>query len=149
MMGCSPLPDVPARYALDQLYSLGTLNAEDGSFLFAKIVSETGVVGIFFYIALIWWWIRFERKIRHNCRLTMNYSAAAQTALIFCFVTSSFVRSANYFNGGFLLWIATMAGAAKSQQYLSVQGAEIDSVARNDFEHGAAYGEPSQLQHGP
>jgi hypothetical protein len=101
------------------LYSLGTLNAEDGSFMFAKIVSETGVFGILFYIALIWWWIRFEKKLRHNGRLTTNYAAAAQTALIFCFVISSFVRSANYFNGGFLLWITTMAAALKSQQHLS------------------------------
>ncbi|WP_213804548.1 hypothetical protein [Granulicella sp. dw_53] len=116
MMGCVPLPDVPARYALGQQFGLDGLNAEDGSFMFSKIVSEAGVGGIVLYVWIIWWWIQLEKRLRHYGKHGPNLVATTQTALIFCFVASSFIRSANYFNGGFLLWIATIAGASKWKQ---------------------------------
>ena len=112
MMGCGTLPDVPARLALTVI-GLGDLNATDGSFLFAKAVSEIGVFGIAFYIFLICWWIRLEKKL-HQVRLEQtSVGAATQTALIFCFVASSFIRTSGYFDGGFLLLVAALCGASR------------------------------------
>jgi hypothetical protein len=97
MMGCHPLPDVPARTILAlEGKGMEELNAQDGSILFGKIVSEAGVGGLVFYGAIIWWWVRLEKR--------------------FCFVVSSFIRSVGYFSGGMLLWIAAVSGAIKWQQ---------------------------------
>jgi hypothetical protein len=115
MMGCHPLPDVPARTIL-ALEGLEELNAQDGSILFGKIVSEAGVGGIVFYSAIIWWWVRLEKRIRAAEDGAGRLAASTQAALIFCFVTSSFIRSVGYFSGGMLLWIAAVSGALKWQQ---------------------------------
>jgi len=112
MMGCSPLPDVSVRSIL-AFRGLERLNSEDGSFLFAKVVSETGVAAIAFYTAIIWWWIRLERRISGPGK-DGDYSAVRmQAALIFCFVTGSFLRSTGYFSGGLLLWVCAVSGASK------------------------------------
>jgi hypothetical protein len=112
MMGCSPLPDVPARFGLT-LIGLGGLNAEDGSFLFSKIVSETGIFGIILYVVAIWRWVQLEREL-HSLRKEFACPAAeTQATLIFCFVTSSFIRGTGYFAGALLLWIAALAGASE------------------------------------
>jgi hypothetical protein len=115
MMGCSPLPDVSARVLLS-LRGMGQLNAEDASFQFGKIVSETGIVGIGFYIAVIWWWIRLEKRIRMAG--SNEGSSATQAALIFCFVASSFIRGGSYFSAGILLWLVAVSGASKWQMKL-------------------------------
>jgi hypothetical protein len=115
MMGCHPLPDVPARTIL-ALEGLEELNAQDGSILFGKIVSEAGVGGIVFYSAIIWWWVRLEKRIRAAEDGAGRLAASTQAALIFCFVVSSFIRSVGYFSGGMLLWIAAVSGALKWQQ---------------------------------
>lgn len=119
MMGCQPLPDVPARELLS-VWGMGELNAEDGSFQFAKIVSEFGVAGIVFYAAIIWWWIRFERQIREIDDPADRCAAATQAALIFCFITSSFIRAGSYFSGGLLLWLIATSGASKWMQRMLV-----------------------------
>lgn len=106
MMGCSPLPQVPARAVLALMASSDSLNAEDGSFLFSKIVSETGIVGILMYGMIFLWWIRLERQLRMEKDRTHHFAIATRSALIFCFIASSFIRSAGYFSGGLLLWLA-------------------------------------------
>jgi hypothetical protein len=111
MMGCGALPDVSARSAI-ALTGL-ELNSFDGSFLFAKVVSETGVAGIAFYVAVIWWWVRLEKKLRHLRPDTARFAAATQAALIFCFVASSFIRSGIYFDSSLLLWVVAAGGASK------------------------------------
>lgn len=117
MMGCSPLPDVSIRDLL-ALGGYAELNAEDGSFLFSKVVSETGVIGILFYIIAIWWWVRLERKLRlHTHR---DHSAMeTQAALIFCFLILSFIRGSGYFGGGLLLWVTAVGAASKWHKHLS------------------------------
>lgn len=111
MMGCGTLPDVPARYAV-ALAGL-ELNAEDGSFLFAKVVSETGAVGIALYIVVIWWWVGLEKKLRGLEKDTTRSMVEMQAALIFSFVASSFIRSSSYFNGGFLIMVVAVSGASR------------------------------------
>jgi len=129
MMGCSPLPDVSVRSVL-ALGGLGDINAEDGSFLFAKIVSEAGVLGIVFYIVLIWWWVQLERRLGHSQKDAIYVAVSVQAVFIFCFLASSFLRSANYFDGGFLFWVVTAAAALTWQQHLSPpNGAEKDAIA--------------------
>jgi len=118
MMGCGSLPDVSARDVL-ALLGLGDANAQDGSFLFAKIVSEAGVGGIVFYIVVIWWWVQLEKKLRRVSKSPARFAAAAQAALMFCFVTSSFIRSAGYFGGGLLLWVVAVSGAFQWWRTLS------------------------------
>lgn len=117
MMGCHPLPDVPARAILAlEGKGMEELNAQDGSILFGKIVSEAGVGGLVFYGAIIWWWVRLEKRIRAAEDGAGRLAASTQAALIFCFVASSFIRSVGYFSGGMLLWIAAVSGALKWQQ---------------------------------
>jgi hypothetical protein len=123
MMGCGTLPDVSARSALT-LGGFSDLNAEDGSFLFAKVVSEAGVGGIAFYIGVIWWWVQLEKKLRHLSEDVARFAAEAQVALIFCFVASSFIRSFNYFSGGLLLWVVAVSGTSKWRN-LSTQPAGV------------------------
>jgi hypothetical protein len=118
MMGCGTLPDVSARSALTPA-GLSDLNATDGSFLFAKVVSEAGIAGIAFYIVIIWWWVRLEKKLRHLAKNSEHFAVSAQTALIFSFVASSFIRSSGYFEGGLLLWVTAVGGASKWAQNFS------------------------------
>lgn len=117
LMGCKPLPDVPARAFIAKEYKL-QLNAEDGSFLLSKIVSETGVIGILFFVFIIWWLIWIEKNIR-----TCNYSngkevsaLSIQAALMFSFIATSLLRSAGYFNGGILLLVVAVAATVNRQQ---------------------------------
>ena len=112
MMGCSPLPNVSVRNIL-ALQGLEDLNAEDGSFVFAKIVSEIGVLAVVFYIAVVWWWVRLEREIRLHGNDEGHSAATMQAALIFCFVTASFLRGPGYYGGELLLWVAAVSGASK------------------------------------
>jgi hypothetical protein len=74
------------------------------------------VGGLVFYGAIIWWWVRLEKKIRAAEDSAGRLAASTQAALIFCFVASSFIRSVGYFSGGMLLWIAAVSGAIKWQQ---------------------------------
>jgi len=121
MMGCGTLPDVWAR----SLLALGgiELNSEDGSFLFAKIVSEAGVSGIMFYLLAIWWWIQQERKVRRLGQNAIRFALETQLALIFCFIVSSFIRGSGYFEGGLLLWVAAASGASKWRRDFLTQAA--------------------------
>lgn len=109
MMGCAPIPDVAATRVLT-LWGLGDLNAEDGSFLFSKVVSELGIIGIAFYILTIWWWIRKLRTTKLHHDAMSDSVAAIQNAMIFCFLIQSFVRSAGYFGGGLLLFVVSASG---------------------------------------
>jgi len=114
MMGCHPLPDVPARRALTLLWiELSEANAQDGSMIFGKVVSEAGVLGVAFYIVVIWRWVWLERKIQRAKDGEERFAASIQAALMFCFVATSFIRSTGYFSGGMLLWIAATGGASK------------------------------------
>jgi hypothetical protein len=113
MMGCGSPPDVSARAVL-ALEGNPNLNAEDGSFLFAKVVSEAGVGGIAFYLGVIWWWAQVELTLRHHRKDATRCAAEVQAALLFCFVASSFIRSEGYFGSGFLLWIVAVSGASQS-----------------------------------
>jgi hypothetical protein len=122
MMGCHPLPDVPARAVL-ALGGMEELNSQNGSFLFGKIVSEAGVGGLAFYVATIWWWVRLEKRIRVAKDDAGRFAVSTQAALIFCFVASSFIRSAGYFSGGMLLWIVAVSGASKWRQKLPTKPA--------------------------
>src|SRR6185437_15081478 len=90
MMGCHPLPDVSSRELLS-VGGFGELNADDGSFPFSKTVSEFGIVGIAFYCGVVWWWLQLEKRIRRE-KPVADPAAIIQAALIFCFVTSSFIR---------------------------------------------------------
>jgi len=112
MMGCAPLPDSDARYMIDKLY--GTeLNAEDGSIVFGKLVSETGVAGILFFILLIGWWFCLEKEIQKNSESMKLFVIKIPAALIFSFIASAFIRSAGYFSGGLLLMVVAVPAAVK------------------------------------
>jgi hypothetical protein len=120
MMGCHPLPDVPTR-ALLSLGGMGELNAENGSFQFSKTVSEAGIAGIAFYVAAIWWWLRLEKRIRKLTDRTEHSVFATQAALMFCFLSSSFIRGEGYFSGSLLLWLVATSASWKAQQRQSVR----------------------------
>ncbi len=115
MMGCHPLPDIAVRRVLS-LRNFEELNAEDGSFQFGKIVSEFGICGILFYVAIIWWWIQLEKRIQSTDADDERCAASIQAAFIFCFIASSFIRAAGYFSGGPLLWVVAVSGASQWQK---------------------------------
>ena len=52
MMGCTPLPENFAREIIENAAG-GGLNDTDGSFLFAKVISEFGLFGLIFYVLII------------------------------------------------------------------------------------------------
>jgi len=115
MMGCHPLPDGAAHEIL-VLRGIPELNADDGTFQFSKIVSETGIFGILFYIAIVRWWLLLEKRIRTLTDDTERCVAATQSAIIFCFITSSFVRGGSYFSGAILLWLVAVTGASTARR---------------------------------
>jgi hypothetical protein len=127
-MGCGALPDVSARQALLLLTDID-LNGEDGSFLFAKVVSEAGIAGIAFYVVAIWWWVRLEKQLRRVGTHPDRFVLAAQSALIFCFVASSFIRGDGYFGGGLLLWVAAIGGASTWRQIHAISPAGAPLLA--------------------
>jgi len=115
MMGCDPLPDVPVRTILTG-YNLGDENAQDGSFLFAKIVSETGIVGVIFYIAIIWFWIKSEKFVLKLGNNPERRVAAIQSALMFYFVMVSFERGPGYFSCQLALFIVAAVSNSELQR---------------------------------
>ncbi|MDA8429809.1 MAG: hypothetical protein M0T70_11190 [Geobacteraceae bacterium] len=114
MMGCTPLPAVPVRNIL-KLDTMA-LNDDDGSFLFSKIVSETGLIGVCFFIWIVWSWIAYERKTRKLEGTVAFEIASVHTTFMFCFVFSSLVRTAGYFQGGGLLWVTAAVAAYHLQR---------------------------------
>jgi hypothetical protein len=111
MMGCNPIPDVPAREILSRAQL--DLNAEDGSFLFSKIISEAGVFGFMLFVMAIWWWIKLEQQIKKCNDMVSSEIGRIHSVIMFCFVASSFVRSMGYFDGVLFFWIAALAGSLK------------------------------------
>lgn len=137
MMGCTPLPDVPAREIIASGFDL-ELNNEDGSILFGKFVSEAGMIGILVFLAIVWWWIRIEKEIR-KCSLGKEGPAISiQTTLIFSFVATSLIRSTGYFSGGALLLVVAVAAIARWHKHRAVK---IPLRIRNDAQagHGDAF----------
>lgn len=125
MMGCSPLPDLPVRVVLDKFFPAG-INAQDGSFLFAKVVSETGVVGIASFGAILWWWIRLEKRLVKEKDVAHHFASVTQAAMVFCFLASGFIRGVGYFSGGLLLLVAAMNGGyAKSARHILASNSSI------------------------
>ncbi|CAK0781274.1 conserved membrane hypothetical protein [Gammaproteobacteria bacterium] len=114
MMGCIPLPDVLERAIIAKEYKL-QLNVEDGSFLLSKIVSETGMIGVLFFVVIIWWLIRMEKNIRNYNHINRaEYSVLAiQAALIFSLIATFFLRTAGYFSGGILMLVVTISASVK------------------------------------
>lgn len=127
MMGCHPLPDDSARSILSKT-SHGELNADDGSFVFSKIVSEAGIVGILFFAVIIWWWLRLEKYIRKCQIIDVQRTIANQSALMFSFIATSLVRSSGYFDGGLLLLTVGIAGAAKWYNLKNYKLSRIERV---------------------
>lgn len=111
MMGCKPLPDVSIREFLS-VPGRTDLNNEDGSFLLSKLLSEFGLLGLFFFVWVIVFWFRYEviSKVWSFDSADINVSAI-HTSIMFSFVTTSLIRSAGYFQGGLLLWITAAVGA--------------------------------------
>ena len=130
MMGCGTLPDVPARRVLE-LMRIGELNAQDGSFLFAKIVSESGAAGIAASILAIWWWFHLEKKLLRLDRNARTSIAATQVTLMFCFLVSCFVRTSGYFGGGLLIWVTATSAASKWLQSSSTPPAMVYAFTSN------------------
>lgn len=115
MMGCTPLPEVPAR-DLIQVISISPLNSEDGSFLFSKIISEFGVLGIVFFCFLFY----VIKKLYNIKNIEVDKNKKEAFSIIFIllsvYVAIFFIRGAGYFDGPFLM-IAPILGAASNCQY--------------------------------
>lgn len=111
MMGCQPVPDVPARRSLATQFHF-KLNTEDGSFLLSKLVSEAGIIGISFFILVVWWWSKLTARIRELGN-TAAPVAQISSSLIFCLIATSLIRSAGYFSGGPLMLVVAVAASMR------------------------------------
>jgi hypothetical protein len=131
MMGCHPLPDVLARSILSET-SHGELNADNGSFIFSKMVSESGIIGILFFAVIIWWWLRLEKYIKKYHVIDVPSTIANQSALMFSFIATSLVRSPGYFSGGLLLLTVGIAGDAKWHNFKNYKLSRIGQGAERD-----------------
>lgn len=112
MMGCAPLPDVDARGVLARTFEI-ELNSEDGSFIFSKLVSETGVFGILFLLVIVWWFVRLVLAIRKLGWDVKNDAIMIQTGLIFLFLLVSVSRGGGYFNAAMLIWVVAVSATVK------------------------------------
>jgi len=115
MMGCTPVPDVPAReYFL--LPGRTDANSDDGSFLLSKLISEFGIIGICFFIWAVWYWFMCEKKIKLLKSLQDINIASAKIILMYSFVITSVLRTSGYFQGGMLLWVTAAVAAGDFQK---------------------------------
>lgn len=112
MMGCTPLPDVLARDILATMFKT-ELNSEDGSFIFSKLVSETGVFGILLILMIVWWFVRLIKVIRKSQLDANNDVIMIQAGLIFLFLFTIFLRGGGYFNAAMLLWVVAVSATVK------------------------------------
>lgn len=99
-MGCSPIAETPITYWL-QLMGLADQNFNDGSFLFSKLGSEFGLVGILLFAALLVY------TIHGLFRVSIN-SSSSEIILFAWLAVISFgglVRSAGYFTGPVMMAI--------------------------------------------
>jgi hypothetical protein len=109
MMGCNPLPISASREILTEI-GISSLNVDDGSFLFSKIVSEFGIFGVLFFLYLF-----YKCKVLSNIKNSVNNIELKESIdiiiiLILIYIAIFFVRGAGYFNGGFLM-LAPVFGA--------------------------------------
>jgi hypothetical protein len=112
MMGCSPLPDIPAR---DALYivdpEMQYLNNSDGSFIASKVVSEFGIFGIAFLIIILLTFIKKFFIFRKNEAIfSIRFM---QISIFFALLEIIFIRSTGYFSGTLIL-IFTIIGSFRS-----------------------------------
>jgi hypothetical protein len=121
MMGCSPLPDVSIRNILS-VPGRTDLNNEDGSFLLSKIASEFGVTGVVLFILVIVYWFRYQSNSAAWSVGSYGDVSLIHSSIMFSFVATSLLRSTGYFQGGFLLWVAAVAGSAR---WYKVNGSKI------------------------
>jgi hypothetical protein len=112
MMGCNPLPDVPARAILANVYQI-ELNSEDGSIIFGKLVAEAGVIGIVLLLAIIWWLVRIEIDIRKYSSGKATAVISIQAALMVSLVAIFLIRSTGYFSGSVLLLVVAVAASVR------------------------------------
>ena len=81
MMGCNPLPNIDLREIINSIYGIDA-NVDNGTFIFSKIISEFGVLGIIFYILI------FIVLIRNLGKKDFKNSLI----IIYAFLVGSFVR---------------------------------------------------------
>ena len=112
MMGCNPLPDVPAREAIAKVFGV-QINSEDGTTVFSKLISETGVFGLLFFVTLVWWWIKTEKITLGSGYDLQNQASSVQLTLVLSFVATSLIRSPGYFSGSFFLLVVAVAAIVK------------------------------------
>lgn len=107
MMGCNPLPETSMRNIFRAIggRELASLNDSNGSFLLSKMLSETGVLGLLFFIGLVILWHKLN-VLSHTSVGTTEREAYEIQATILLGVLMTFVfRGTNYYEG--LLFITT------------------------------------------
>ncbi len=113
MMGCKPLPDSPIRPIVEYNYAGDDSNTVDGSFVFSKLMSETGIIGIALPVILIWWIVRLEKDVRATSACARNAKADMQMTLIVYFLIAYVVRGSGYFNTELLILVVALSGSFK------------------------------------
>ncbi len=110
MMGCDPLPMSDSNQLVSRLFesqnmeSFG-LNAKDGSFLVAKIVSEFGFLGILFLLSCVLILKKTANEIQYQLNKIQKVHMLMLVSFFAVILFSFFIRSAGYFSGNFFNFI--------------------------------------------
>ncbi|MBT9500754.1 MAG: hypothetical protein IV092_05885 [Burkholderiaceae bacterium] len=102
-MGCSPIPDSDFASIIDLIGDLNA-NYNDGSFTFAKVMSEAGWLSVVLWLGLALALIKRAWTLAHCDRLFFQREVLAFAA-IFVLVVGGLVRGSNYFAGPVLLGV--------------------------------------------
>jgi len=99
-MGCSPLPFTPITEWLNAIGHAES-NLNDGSFLFSKIGSEFGLIGIAAFLFATLYCVRghFYLSLHHRPNEIIAYS------WLIVITVGGFIRSTGYFSGPVILGI--------------------------------------------
>jgi hypothetical protein len=95
--------EVASAAAISSIFDIEGLNVRDGSFVFAKVVSELGLFGGLFGAAFTILAFRSFHALRNKRERPVVVFARC---VIVCFIVDMFVRGTGYFTGSTLLALA-------------------------------------------
>jgi len=107
MMGCNPLPETSIRNIFRAIggRELASLNDTNGSFLLSKMLSETGIFGLLFFIGLVILWYKLNAQSNSSVLATEREAYEIQATILLGLLLTFVFRGSNYYEG--LLFITT------------------------------------------
>jgi hypothetical protein len=112
--------EVASAAAISSIFQIEGLNVMDGSFVFAKVVSELGLFGGLFGAAFTILAFQSFLALRHKRERPVVVFARC---VIVCFIVDMFVRGTGYFTGSTLLALAAACILVESKRRFTATNA--------------------------